>query len=135
MLIVTIIVPYIASPYVSAASVYGDIGSPVIPTIIKPFVVMLRGSFLWLFSGSALIVSLIIAIKLKSAVPSFILLASTIVYGFWYAYLWYGAVTGGSCMDGMFLLYIVPGSLFFMIPAWIAAFIIETRLRKKKPEL
>jgi len=133
MLIGTIIAPYIASPFVYGLSIYGDIGSPAIPILIMPFIIILRGLFLWLFSGSTLGVSFIIAVKLKHAIPLFILLVSTVVYGFWYVYWWNMAMTGGSCMDGMFVLYIVPGSLLFLIPTWVITLLLDSRYVTKTP--
>jgi len=111
MMIWTIIAPYIISPCVYGLSIYGGVA----PTT---FDVIWGGLFLWLFTGSPLAVSLLIAIKMRYIVPSLILLFSTVVYGLWYVFCWFAAMNGGSCMAGMSVVCMVPFSLPWMILVW-----------------
>jgi hypothetical protein len=89
----------------------------------------------WLFNGSPLLVSFILSIALKHRIPAIILLVSTIAYGIWffyvfanvsYLFLW---LSYGTALLALFI--VGPFSLPVMIPAWIAAIVIEIRHRKK----
>jgi len=132
MLVATIIAPYIVAPYVHGLSPYGRYGTNI--TVIITAIIILRCLLLWLFTGSPLLVSFIIAIKLKLADgPNLILLASTIVYGIQAVYGWIMATSGGGCMAGMFVVYIAPGSLLFMIPAWIIVLRLNRHYATKTP--
>jgi len=81
---------------------------------------------LWLTTGSPLVVSCVFSHILKHPVSVAILLVSTIVYGIWFVYGWYLALDPNCCMSAILLLYIAPGSLFWMIPAWIISWIINS---------
>ena len=91
-------------------------------------------SMLWLFTGSPAAVSFIIARKLKYNIPAFVLLVSTVAYGllFLCAQYWFFADTN-SCTRGFWLLMSM-GALWWMVPAWITAIVLEIRHRKKQAE-
>ena len=89
---------------------------------------------LWLFSGSPLVVSLVIACKLKfvfgdklepAVAPNLVLLFSTIAYAIWYAYMLYCVFTScdGLAVFGLFGIAIF--SLPVMFPVWIIALILD----------
>ena len=105
----------------------------IIPTIFGRLIISLgMAIFFLLLTGSPLVVSLIIARKLKPfIVPNFILLVSTIVYAMLFSYWWSLATDGGSCMNGIFVCYIAPSSLPVMIPVWIIAVVLNRHYVKK----
>jgi len=89
-------------------------------------------AFIWLFSGSPMIVSSIFSLLLKHPASLVILLGSTVVYGLWFGYSYYLALSGsGGCMSGFWIIYIAPSSLIFMIPVWILALIFNAFNGKK----
>ena len=125
ILVASIIAPYIVAHFVYGLSPYNYHSSDS-SLITVTLIVIFRSSFLWLFSGSPLLVSFIIARKLKPVeIPNLILFASSIGYVLWATLSWNWAINGGSCMDGLFVLYIVPGSLLFMLPAWFVALLLN----------
>ena len=88
-------------------------------------------AFLWFTSIFPLVVSLVLAITLRYHISSIILLVSTIAYGIWYA----------SALPTLFfeylgvviLLYLGILSLPVMIPAWIAALLLNRYYVTKTP--
>ena len=119
LLLVTIAVPYVYLFDKDAFSMDFSTTLASIMTvtdfILVAFVLVLCCSILWLLTGSPLLVSLLIARKLKYAFPAFILLVSTIVYGLWFGFIFHQQFADSS----EFLLpYIVIGSIIFMLPTW-----------------
>jgi hypothetical protein len=86
---------------------------------------------LWLSGSSPLVVSWILLRFQKHHVSLIILLVSTIVYGVWYGYAWYLSFDRECCMSELWLLYIAPISLYWMVPAWILAWSINSFYVKK----
>jgi hypothetical protein len=87
--------------------------------------------FIWLFSGSPLLVSFVLTIVLKSRESTIILLVSTIIYGVWFALLSVGILLDG-CGCAFFVFYAIglfalPGMLLL----WIAADIVDRRYQEK----
>jgi len=121
MLIVTISVPTIlVTGYLEQNGVVGTI-----------FII----TFLWLFTGSPLAISLVVARKLKSAtVPNLILLISTIAYSIWYVFVFCRVFTDSDAQAGLGLLAIGIVALPAMIPAWVAALILNWFYATKTPD-
>ena len=84
--------------------------------------------FLWLFSGTPLLVSFVAAKFIETRISIVILLLSTIAYGFLYASVWYEYHTSidGLAIFGIFSVCIV--SLPMQIPAWIIVLILDSYL-------
>jgi hypothetical protein len=131
LLIITIIAPYIVSPSVYGLSIYHGVKSTDYITLITNPTVMWGCLLLWLFTGSPLVVSLIIAVKVKHTVPSLVLLVSTIGYALWYILSWSIAMNAGHCMAGMSVIAIAPCSLVLMIPVWIATVSVNSSCVKQ----
>ena len=87
------------------------------------------GLFLWLFSGTPLLVSFVLAIKLKHKIPSVILLVSTIIYGVWFAFVHIQSID--QYMGALMFFFIGIVSLPVMIPAWITAMTLDAHYAKK----
>ena len=104
------------------------IQEPQATTVVRTCLIFLM---LWSCGGSPLVISFAIAKKVKHDTASLILLASTIVFGFWFLYNWHQAQDRSVCMSGLWLLYIAPWSLFFMLPAWITAYVLNRRYAKQ----
>ena len=105
--------------------------STITMSAITIFNILYGMTLLWWFSGSPMAVSFIIARKLKYDTPIFILFVSTIAYCFLFVYsqFQYLAATGG-CMSALWLL--TPfSSLFWLIPVWITAIMLNRRYAKK----
>ena len=90
---------------------------------------------IWVFTSSPLVISCGISSALKHPVSLVILLISTIVYGFWFIFGWYLVFVHycGLGSHGISLFYIAPSSLYWMIPAWILAWKINSYHVKKTP--
>ena len=92
--------------------------------------------FLWLLSGSPLLVSFIIAIKSRRNIASAVLLVSTITFAIWYGYMLHFALWSGEYLSILAILYIGIFSLPVMLPAWIATLVLNWRYAKKQePEV
>ena len=78
---------------------------------------------LWFYSSWPLLISFVIAKRLKDDAPAFLLLASTIVYGIWYAYALYQALT--AYLGVLLLVYAGVMSLPVMIPVWIIVLLMN----------
>jgi hypothetical protein len=92
---------------------------------------------LWFFSGFPLIVSFILTLTLKYRTSTKILFVSTIAYGIWFAYVFCAVFLSGETCGMQFLVFgwVGPFSLPVMIPAWIAAYVVEVRQREpEQPE-
>ena len=89
----------------------------------------------WLLSGTPLLVSFILAIKLKHKVSSVILLVSTIVYAIWFTFLSI-AISMDTCGCAALVFFLIgPLSLPVMLPVWITALILNwQRARKQEPQ-
>ena len=123
ILIATIIAPYIDVFVLPGGSGY----SPVV-TI---FVVIYFCSMVWLFSGSPMAVTFLIARKLKHDIPAAILLVSSIAYSVLFVYAQYQTFIGtGGDMVALWL-FAPLGSLWWMIPAWVLALILNRYYVKK----
>ena len=121
MLIVTILAPYtflfIGQPF-----------TPNTPMIMNVLLVIFNCSMMWLFSGSPLALSFILAIYLKRNISNLILLVSTIAILPLFVYSYWQASEGG---DSGFWIFTPLASLYWMIPAWIIAVILNRRYVKK----
>jgi len=102
-----------------------DVTITMLPRLIFIFLM------LWLTTGSPLVVSCVFSHILKHPVSVAILLVSTIVYGIWFVYGWSQALDRFGCMNGLWLLCIAPTSLFWMLPAWILSWKINSHYVKK----
>lgn len=82
---------------------------------------------LWLFSGSPLLVSFFVARKMQYGASDLILLVSTVAYGILFVYSQFQYLVGsGGCMRAFWLM--TPfASLWWMIPAWIFASVLNSR--------
>ena len=82
-------------------------------------------SFLWFSSAFPLIISFIIAKRLKHPLSLNILFYSTIAYTIWYVYILYeplrNLLTYGYRMDSLDIFFVGFFSLPVMIPVWFAA--------------
>jgi hypothetical protein len=96
---------------------------------VQSFGTMQTFSFVWLTSGSPLVVSFILAKVLKYHISSIIILASTIAYSIWYICVL--PTVFFEDFGVLVLLCVAILSLPVMIPAWIAAIVIEIRHRRK----
>ena len=89
-------------------------------------------SMLWLVSGSPMLISFVIARRLKSATtPSVILLISTVAFGLWFIYWWSLVMPDPRGCNGFIILGIGLGSLWWMLPAWIIAMVLNAHYTKK----
>ena len=84
---------------------------------------------LWLLSGPPLLISLIIALKARSHISAAILLVVTIIYGVAYSGGWCVQYFLTSQDTGIWALGIL--SLPVMIPAWIAALVLDRHHAKQ----
>ena len=107
--------------FVLNANVYYVIDNIILDTLI-----------LWLFSGSPLLISFVIAMKSKHNTSSSILLVATIIYVFLYAYAMYQLFY--AYLGGLALLAVGIVSLPVMIPAWIAALLLNRYYATKTPD-
>ncbi len=113
----------------------------LIGTVVAPYILLQVGVFqphgfaedigfatgLWMFSGSPLLVSLVLALKLKYDPSTVVLLVSTIAYGAWYIMVCYASFDGYL---GILVLYAVGIlSLPVMIPAWVSAGFMEWKAK------
>ena len=89
-------------------------------------------TLLWLFSAPLLIVSLIVALKLKYNSPVVVILVTTIVYGMIYVFGWSVQWFVTSRDTGIWFLGVL--SLPVMFPAWIAALWLNSYYVKKTPD-
>ena len=86
--------------------------------------------FLWLTGCLPLFISFFISISLKYEIPAATLFFPTTLYGIvciWFSYLGFIASSWALCA----LPYIAVWSLPIMIPAWITAYFVDWRYRKK----
>ena len=118
LLLVTIVLPYI---FIFNKD---DFSTDFASSIAMAFGYFVSSSILWLATGSPLVVSLLIARKLKFGFPAFLLLVSTIIFGYWCGYVYYDAFSTRSS-DFFMLPYIAMGSIFFMLPLWYIAWKIN----------
>jgi hypothetical protein len=98
----------------------------------------------WLFFALPLIVSFILSVVLKTERSNKILFVSTIAYGIWFALIFCNVfcdifLSGENFFKLNFLTFLIVGplSLPVMIPAWIAAIVVEVRHRgedEQQPE-
>jgi hypothetical protein len=86
-------------------------------------------AILWLLTGLPLVVSLLIARKLKYAFPAFLLLVSTMTYALWFGFI-YSQEFSSRSSDFWMIPYIPLGSIFFMLPLWCIAWNINAILVK-----
>ena len=98
------------------------------------FVIIYFGSVLWLFSGLPAAVSFVVARKLKADIPAIILLASTTAYGFLFVYYGYRALKPDQLFGFLWYGHIVPISLWWMLPAWITALLVNRYYATKTPD-
>ena len=90
-------------------------------------------ALLWLFSGSPLLVSCLVAKNLKYAIPSLILLMSSLVYAIFYVWVVYQFVFD---MLGFLVLFLVGFvSLPVLIPVWGVTTVFEYVLRQENKPL
>ena len=118
MLILTLVVP--THKLALGASVYYVVDNIVLDTLI-----------LWLFSGSPLFISFVITLKSKRKTSSGILLVTTIIYVFLYAYAMHQLFY--VYLGGLALLVVGIVSLPVMIPAWITALLLNQYYATKTP--
>jgi hypothetical protein len=122
-----LLIATIAAPYICFAD--DTINST--ESIEKIFGLVVCNSILWLFIGSPLVISLVIAYRLKYGIPAFILLFSTIIYG-----LWFGFIVADSFINPNSDFFMLPtiaiGSIFFLLPLWFLACIINLYCIKKE---
>ena len=90
-------------------------------------------ALLWLFSAPPLIVSFVIARNLKCNMPTVIILVTTILYGTSYICGWCIQWFITPRDTGIWFLGVL--ALPVMIPAWITAYIVDWRYRKKHPTI
>jgi hypothetical protein len=135
MLLVTILAPYLAP---AQNWEFGFQHTKISAMMIIPVIFyrlvssLLAAMFFLLLTGSPLVVSLILAKKLKPfVIPSLLLFVSTIAYGIWFVSIWSQATDDLCCMSGIFVLYIVPSSLPVMIPVWVLALVVNSYYTKK----
>ena len=92
----------------------------------------------WLFSGTPLLCSLVLAKKLKYRISTVILLFTTIIYGISFVAMSlhvYSAISAGGCGCGVIRLFLVgPLSLPVMIPAWMTAILLDNHYATKTPD-
>ena len=112
---------------------FGNDGeSNLIDIICSPGIWLIWGT-MWFVTGSPLLVSQIIAVRLKYEIPAFILLLSTIIYGCWFGYVHHQQF---SAPGRWFVLpFIFVGSLYFMLPAWFIAIMLNRRYAKREKQL
>ena len=95
---------------------------------------------LWLFSGTPLLVSFALAVKLEYKISTIILLLSAIAYGLWFVQIASNVVsmvssTHLNCNCGLELLFFLtigPLSLPVMLPVWITALVLNWRYAQKQ---
>jgi len=86
----------------------------------------------WLFSGSPLLVSFLIAFLIKKRISIIVLLVATTVYGILFACVW-----------GLMFIFPAPivmilacgigiATLPLMLPAWITAYVLDRNYAKKQ---
>ena len=90
----------------------------------------------WIFSSTPLLVSLVLAAKLRYRIPIAILLASTIAYAIWLAVTLFPVcqfimTSGQDGPAGMALFIVGLVALPIMIPIWITAIVLNRRYTKK----
>ena len=98
------------------------------------FGIIYFGSVLWLLSGLPAAVSFVVARKLKADIPVIILLVSTTAYGFVFVYYWYRALKPDQLLGFLWYGHIVPISLWWMLPAWITALLVNRYYATKTPD-
>lgn len=129
-LIASIIAPYVVAPFAYGLSPYQAFSTNSM--VLFPILVVFAATILWLLSGSPLLVSYIIAKKLKSfVIPNLVLLVSTIAFCIYSVYSWIMAIAGGGCMSGLFVVSIASCSVLWMLPAWIVALKLNSWYTKK----
>ena len=94
-------------------------------------------SMLWLVSGAPMLISFVIARKLKSAtIPSVILLTLTVAFGlwfiFWFIYWWSLVIPDPRGCNGFIILGIGLGSLWWMLPTWIVVLVLNRCYAKRQ---
>ena len=87
---------------------------------------------LGLLSVSPMVVSFIVARRLKYDIPALILLVSTITFCFLFVYSQCGylADSGGNCMQALWL-FTPFVSLYWLIPTWIVVLLLNSYYVKK----
>jgi len=117
VLIVTVILPYL----LICIDVIPFHGFDTIGTII----------LIWGYSSLPLIISLVIAKRLKHDIPALLLLGSTFVYGLWYAFAFYSFAVSSAGLACLMIFAVGILSLPVMIPAWITALLLNSYYVKK----
>ena len=130
MLIGTILLPYVYT----FTSTPGFLLPPSSTIITSIGIVLCGSSVLWLFSGSPMLVSFIVAKKLKYNVPFLILFVSTVAYGCLFVSAQCLFLTDtNSCTRGFWLLMPLS-SLWWMIPTWVTALLLNRYYATKTPD-
>ena len=86
----------------------------------------------WVFSGSPLVISFVSAINVERHLSLIILFVSTIAYCILYIFQWYAVLSSsdGLAVFGLFAIGIFASPV--MIPAWIAAYVLDRNYTKKQ---
>jgi len=89
------------------------------------YAIVLTPIFLF-FTALPLLISSLIVKYLKYNISLVILLVSTIAYSIWYIFLWLLLFVN---IQNYLLFFVIP--IFVTIPAWIIAYFVDWRYRKK----
>ncbi len=133
MLLATVITPIFCLVVEGWYLNFSDIFVLIFGTLYTLYALFL----LWLFSGSPMLITFILAVKLKHVVPNAILLAATLGYAILFVYSQFMYIMSDSDMRSLWLLTPL-GSLWWMVPAWFAALSLNSRYVKiigKEPKV
>ena len=112
-------------------------GAVLLLTVILHVCYLGHGAFAlvaWIFSGTPLVISLIITASVKSRDSLLILLVSSIAYSIWFVYMWHEFTIGikGCGLAALILFGIGPLSLPVMGPAWFFALVLNRDYAQKQ---